>query len=173
MNRCRAFAVASICLVGCARDEPPTPSAPAASSSPTTHASAAPADAATPIASRSSWSGHYTAIVGSLTVPEWTGVRFRGEDASVGLGDGEMNVTIGADDRASGSLDGALGATKIEGSLHADDFGATLVPDDLRQGFSGTAIGSRSGDHIAGTMRLSLPTGNVVREATFTLDRKR
>ena len=185
MTRAHVFAlprvavVASVALVACSHGDPPAPSAAASSSSapPLGSATAAAAPSASASASASpeptSWSGHYTATVGSLTVPEWTGVRFRGEDASVGLGDGAMNLALTPDGRASGAIDGALGATKVDGALHASDFSATLVPDDLAHGFSGTAIGTRDGDHIAGTMRLSLPTGNVIREASFTLDRKR
>jgi hypothetical protein len=172
----RLSALALVALVACSRSEPPTPS-PAASAAlaapPSANPSATPAASASGAATGpSSWSGHYTATVGSLTIPDWTGVRFRGEDASVGLGDGAMTVALDERGRASGTLDGALGASKIDGALQASDFSATLVPDDLAKGFTGTAIGTRDGDHIAGTMRLSLPTGNVVREGSFTLDRK-
>ena len=136
------------------------------------HRATAPSSA-TP--SAASWSGHYTASPGPFYVldgGEWSGVRFRGEDASVGLGDGTFSVTIDPAGRATGTLEGSLGPLKITGELVAKSFSAWLVPGDPSGGFTGTAVGTADGEHITGTMKLSLPTGNVLREATFTLDRK-
>lgn len=130
----------------------------------------------------STWAGHYTAAPGSLYVPEgpeWQGVRFRGEDASVGIGDGEMTVAIDPTGRASGSVEGPIGPMHVDGVMTTDGadastpaFEASLLPGDGGASFSGTAIGERTGDRLAGTIRVSLPTANVIREARFTLDRK-
>ena len=66
----------------------------------------APTPSAKPAAARAStqrpsaggtWSGHYTASPGSFYMPdggEWANLRFRGEDASVGLGEGTLEVAV-------------------------------------------------------------------------------
>ncbi len=168
-----ACLVAGLVALGCSRGTEGAP-APAASASSAPVASASAAASAKPASDGSgAWAGTYTATAGSLYVPDWTGVKFRGEDASVGLGDGAMTVTLDATGRAAGTLDGALGATTLDGVLRDSAFSATLVPVDRAKGFSGTAIGTREGDAITGTMRLSLPTGNVIREASFKLAPKK
>ncbi len=163
--------LAGLSALGCSRGTEGAAPAPVAS----IPSAASAVDASAPKASdgSSAWAGTYTAAAGSLFVPDWTGVKFRGEDASVGLGGGAMTVTLDATGRATGTLDGALGATTLDGVLRDAAFSATLVPVDRARGFSGTAIGTREGDAITGTMRLSLPTGNVIREASFTLAPKR
>jgi len=171
----RALAITLVALAACSRGEAPTANAnatPSATPTPnaTPSANANASASATPSApAPSTWSGHYTASVGTLASPDR---YFTGEDASVGLGDGALTVTLDDHGRATGTLDGPLGTSKLDGALRANDFGAALVPDDLAHGFTGTAVGTRDGDHIAGTMRLALPLGNVVRQASFTLDRK-
>jgi hypothetical protein len=174
VRRALLAAVVVLASVGCSRGEQASV-APAASASAAPAASvvaaAKPAASAAPLAG--AWAGTYTAAAGSLTIPDWTGVKFRGEDASVGLGDGAMSVTLDDHGRASGTLDGALGPATVDGALMGSAFSATLVPGDPRTGFSGTAVGAREGDAITGTMRLSLATGNVVREASFKLAPKK
>jgi hypothetical protein len=171
----KAWAIVGLVALGCSRGSDGAAPAPV----PAASASASSAiDAGAPSAPKASdgsgaWAGTYTATAGSLFVPDWTGVKFRGEDASVGLGDGAMTVTLDANGRAAGTLDGALGATTLDGVLRDAAFSATLVPVDRAKGFSGTAIGTRDGDAITGTMRLSLPTGNVIREASFKLAPRR
>jgi hypothetical protein len=170
-----AFATA-IALVACSHGN--DTAAPAPSASAVASATSPPTPSATPSArpatsGPSAWTGTYTATVGTLTIPDWTGVKFRGEDASVGLGPGTMSVALDATGRATGTLDGALGESTVDGALRDTAFSATLVPTNPATGFSGTAVGTRSGDAITGTMRLALPTGNVVREASFTLAPKK
>jgi hypothetical protein len=105
---------------------------------------------------------------------EWSGVKFRGEDASVGLGDGALGATIDPEGHVIGTLDGPLGPGRLTGEVgKTKAFSAWIVPTTPGQGFTGTAVGSEEGDRISGTMKLSLSTGNVIREAAFTLDRKR
>ena len=122
------------------------------------------------------WSGRYLAKPGDLYVPEggeWAGVKFRGEDASVGLGEGGLVFSVDRDGKLSGTLDGSLGELRVTGQLAAKAFSAALVSSDPAHGFTGTATGTEEGGRITGVMRLSLPTGNVLREASFTLERKR
>ena len=135
----------------------------------TSSSSAAPAVAP----ARGAWSGRYDAAPGTFSVPdggEWAGVRFRGEDAQAGLGDGTLAVSVSSEGRVEGKLEGPLGPLRVTGELLEKSFSAALVSADPAHGFSGTAVGTRAGERITGTMRLSLPTGNVLREATFTLE---
>jgi hypothetical protein len=159
---------------GCSKSNDPPPPAPAVLATEATSASAASSSVAPNAAE--TWSGRYSASPGALYVPdgaEWAGVKFRGEDASVGLGEGTIVVKIDRDGKVSGALEGPLGPLRIAGQLAAKEFSAALVSGDPARGFAGTAVGAEDGDRIAGTMRLSLPTGNVLREASFALERKR
>jgi hypothetical protein len=122
------------------------------------------------------WSGHYAAAPGSFSVPdggEWAGVRFRGEDAGDGLGEGTLSVSVDPAGRVTGTLEGPLGPARLTGELLANAFSAAVSPSDPGHGFAGTAVGTLAGDRIAGTIRLSMPTGNVLRAASFALERKR
>jgi hypothetical protein len=151
-------------------DAAPRP-APVASAS---AAASAPPSSAAPRASVS-WAGSYSAGPGPFYVPdggEWAGVRFRGEDASVGLGAGTLSVSVDPAGHVQGTLEGPLGPLRVAGELAGGELSAALVSSDPARGFSGTAVGKGDGDHLAGTMHLSLPTGNVIREATFHLERK-
>jgi len=169
------FLLAALLLVACSKkDAPaPAPSASAPSASAASSASAAPSAApAGPV----TWSGTYNATPGTLFVPdggEWSGVKFRGDDASIGLGAGTLTVTVDPQSgRAEGTGEGALGALLVRGLLTDDTFRAQLAPKDPNDGFTGTAVGKREGDSIKGEIRLSLPTGNVIREGTFSLAKK-
>jgi hypothetical protein len=159
-------------LSGCSRENPPQPTPspsaiPAASAVP----SAAPSAPAGPV----TWTGSYTATPGTLFVPdggEWSGVKFRGDDASTGLGAGTLTVTIDATGRIDGTTDGALGTGTVSGLLKEDTFTARIAPKDPNDGFTGTAVGKREGDAIKGQIRLSQSNGSVIREATFSLGKK-
>lgn len=147
-------------------------SANAATSAPPASASAPPAPAVP-----TTWSGDYTATAGTLFVPdggEWSGVKFRGEDASTGLGAGTMSVTIDPKSgRAEGTSSGPLGDATVSGLLDGNNFTARIAPKDPSAGFTGTVVGAREGDAIKGTMHLSYSTANVIREGTFTLAAKK
>ncbi len=138
-------------------------------------ASASPSAAAPALPAKVGWTGHYESEPGTISVPdggEWAGVKFRGDDAGVGLGDGALSVTVDSSGRVSGALEGPLGPLRVTGELAENAFGAALVSSDPAHGFAGTAVGTRGGDRITGTMHLSLPTGNVVRQASFSLEMK-
>jgi hypothetical protein len=122
------------------------------------------------------WTGKYTASAGSFSVPdggEWAGVKFRGEDAGVGLGEGALSLSVDDSGHVRGDVEGPLGPLRLAGTLADGAFGAALVSGKPGEGFSGTAVGTESAERITGTMRLSLPTGNVLREASFSLEKQR
>ena len=173
--------LAGVVLAGCPKDPPapapPTSSAtPAPSSAPGLAASAAPtasAQAAGPV----TYVGKYTSKEGSLYVPdggEWAGVKWRGDDASVGIGDGTLSLTVDPKSgRAEGSGDGAFGPVVLAGMLDKDRLTFTLARKDRAdEGFTGSAMGKLTGDKLEGTMKLSLASASVIREASFSLAKK-
>lgn len=147
-----------------------TPSAStAASRSPI----AAPVDAAPAIAR---WSGTYASAAGSLYVPdapEFKGSTFRGEDAGDGLGDGTLSFEVDPLTHGlAGEVHGALGDLVLFGAVQEDVYSFTVRPKDASgMGFSGTGRASPKGTEIAGTLRVSKATANIIREATFSLRR--
>lgn len=124
---------------------------------------------------KNDWSGNYTAKPASIFVPdggEWSGVKFRGEDAGEGLGDGTLTITIAPDGIVSGVGDGALGAFTIAGTSTGNDL--TFVvrrKDPTDMSFTGTGQAKIDQGKLEGSMRVSKATANVIREATFSLHR--
>ena len=173
MKRLSIGALALVLIVaGCSKASDAPAVEVAASSKPAPSSAPAPSASASSAPSGSKWSGRYAATAGTFSVPdggEWAGVKFRGEDASVGLGEGALLVSVDPAGHATGTLDGPLGPLRVTGELAENTFSAALVSSEPASGFSGTAVGTRAGDKLAGTMRLSLPTGNVLREGSFTL----
>jgi hypothetical protein len=101
---------------------------------------------------------------------EWSGVKYRGDDASDGLGAGTISITVSAaSGRVEGSLDGALGAMTVSGFVTDGDLTATLSrKNEGDNGFYGTLLGKIDGASTTGTMHLSLANANVIRRAKFT-----
>ena len=171
-----AIAAIGLAVWGCSKaSDAPAPDGPK-TRIPTPSAIAPLADAASTPAAPGTWTGHYAASPGSFSVPdggEWAGVKFRGDVTGDALGEGTLRVSVDSTGRVSGTLEGPLGALRVTGELVEGAFSAALVPSDPGHGFSGVAVGSAATGVITGTMRLSLPTGNVLREASFTLERTR
>jgi len=89
---------------------------------------------ASPTATTVSWTGTYKSTPGSLYVHdggEWTGVRFRGDDAAVGLGEGTLSFTV---DRKTGRLQGAasgpIGDVVIHGTFTGDALAFSVLRKD-------------------------------------------
>lgn len=146
---------------------------PSASVSAVTSASAAPVDSGPSVAK---WSGSYTAAPGSFFVPdapEFKGVKFRGEDAGDGLGEGNLSFEVDPITNViTGEVHGALGDLVLAGALQNDVYTFTVRPKDpSAMGFTGTGRATPKGTEVAGSMRVSKATANVIREATFSLKR--
>jgi hypothetical protein len=122
------------------------------------------------------WTGAYDSEVGSFYVVdggEWAGVNWRGDDASVGLGNGSMSLSL---DRSTGEVrgtgDGPIGNVIFTGALVRDAILLTVSrKDPLDRGLTGTAVATVSGNRIAGTMRLAVADARVIRQGTLTLSR--
>jgi hypothetical protein len=160
---------------GCGRatsSEAGVSTSPSASAPPATSAAPVlPEGAAQP---RTLWRGRYKSEQGSFFVPdasEWSGVKWRGDDAGAGLGEGTLELEI---DSASGTVvgttSGAVGDTRVTGTIVGKEIMATLRrKDPSDRGFTGTLLATRSGEAVTGTMRLSPGDAHVIREATFSL----
>lgn len=105
---------------------------------------------------------------------EWKGVRFRGDDASVGLGDGALEWTLDAKSgvlRGTGS--GALGDIVLTGALTGEAVTFTVLRKDPKdRGLTGTGAGKIAAGGIAGEMRLSQGDAHVIRVAKFEATRR-
>ncbi len=161
---------------------PASSAAPAVSAAaPAPSASSAPAPAsaraAVPSPAKAApvvWAGTYTSSPGSLYVcdgGEWKGVHFRGDDASAGIGDGSLALTIDpTTNTLRGTGDGPLGEVVLSGAVTGPEVTFTVfrkTPAD--RGLTGTGSGTLSGDILAGTMHLSQGDAHVIREAKFRL----
>jgi hypothetical protein len=123
------------------------------------------------------WTGTYTSAAGSLYVRdggEWRGVRFRGDDASVGLGEGPLSFTLDSQTgRVVGAGSGPIGDFLVTGAVTGDSLAFSVVRKDARdRGLTGTGIGKVNGESLVGKLRLSQGDAHVIREATFSLARK-
>ena len=170
--------LAVLALAGYSRSTPSTTattssaSIPLATPNPSSSASASAATAG-PV----TYTGHYTSKEGSLFVPdgaEWSGVKWRGDDASIGMGDGTLTFTVDPKTgRLDGTGDGAIGPVVVTGMLSDARVSFTLARKDISdEGFTGSAIGRVTDGKILGTMNLSLASASVIREASFSLTRK-
>jgi hypothetical protein len=168
--------LAVVACNGKSSGDAPAASAPAASvavASPSSAPSAAPSASAASNAATSTWSGTYKSAGASLYVPTqkpFDVVKWRGDDAGGGLGDGSLDLTVDATGQVSGTGAGALGAVIVSGMYADGELTASLARKDPTDGgFTGTAVGRLAGDKIEGTIHLSLPNATSLRTATFTL----
>ena len=148
--------------------------APSLSASVSAATAVPPAASSASVATTTAWKGTYKSAPGTLYVPaEWKNVHWSGTDASTGVGEGTIDITIdGATRRVSGSLEGPLGPAEVDGVLIDDKLTAVLRrKDPSDQGFTGTLVGTRSGGHLEGTMSVSPAMAGAVRAVTFALSR--
>ena len=145
--------------------------APSASVSASASASARPAG---PVR----YAGTYTSKPADLYVPDaepYKGFKFRGDDAGLALGDGNIQLTVDPSGSVTGTVDGPLGAATLTGV--AADGGVTfhVAPSDPKAdlAFSGTGTGEVSATEAKGSLQLSSWRANVLREATFTAKAQR
>ncbi len=147
--------------------------APSASASASAAANAAPS----PL---TRWTGTYASEKALMYIPrdgdvpnakDWDGVKFRGDDAGIGLGDGTMTLTLDrATGRVTGSLEGSAGPAVLYGSFGDGRLAATVARKDATdEGLTGVAVATVSDTVVEGSMRLAESNARVVRVATFTL----
>lgn len=156
-------------LVACPKKDDATP-APSASVS----ASAAPVVVDAAPKESSAWTGKYTAVESTLYVTAATrdaGLKFRGDDASVGLGEGDVSITVDPTTHAvTGELSGPLGDATIEGTRDKDDVTFTVRPKKPdNDSFYGTGDAKVDGGKLIGTLHMSRARANIIREGSFSI----
>jgi len=167
-------ALLALVLLGAfACDKGKTDPGPAASAS---VASAAPSASAAPKVKSNDWKGTYTSERATYSLPdggEYSGVKFRGDDAGDALGEGTLSLTVDANGIVTGEGAGALGGVVLRGVLRGDDLSFAVArkdPADL--GVTGTGTGTVVGDAVEGTLQLSAYRAQIIREAKFKLSRQ-
>jgi hypothetical protein len=169
------LALAAAGLLACSKSSTESPPPAASSKAPVASASTPVVPSAAPAASAGvapSWHGTYKSAASALSVPpEWKKVHWSDTQSTTGLGDGAMTLTVdAATGRVSGALEGPLGPATLDGAVADGKLSATVRrKDPTDHGFTGTMVGSMSGDHAEGTMDVSLGTAGVVRSASFVL----
>jgi hypothetical protein len=165
----RAIAlIIAVLLVGCdKKDAPATTAAPASSSAPAASASVAPEETATTV------KGSYSAKQGEVRTPS-DAPKFGHPEVQEGIGDGELEVTLPPKHgEVTGKAKGALGAQVFSGWLEDGRLTGTLTPaEGSSPPMWGYVEGAVEGNSVKGTIRASGADGSVVREASFTLDKK-
>jgi hypothetical protein len=164
-------------VLGCRSAEPLAGSEDSAASATSNRALASEAGAPAPTGKASStetWTGAYVSEAGSIYVVdggEWAGVKWRGDDASVGLGNGTVSLSLNrSTGEVRGTGEGPIGDVVFSGAIVSDAIRLTVSrKDPLDRGFTGTAVATMSGDRIAGTMRLAVADARVIRQATLML----
>jgi hypothetical protein len=165
----RGRLVGLLCLSSCGR---PIPGAtPPDNAETSTQAPAPGILASVSRTAPSEWRGSYKSAAGTIYIPPDWKVRWSGGDASTGIGDGTMTITIDPSTRRmAGALDGALGPATLDGIDVDGRITANISrknPTD--RGFSGTLVGSIDADRASGTMSVSSGEASTVRTATFAL----
>jgi len=160
-------------LAACDPSSGGAPSPVASALAPLAASSAAPSRVAPPAPTVArSWHGAYRSAVSTLTVPpDWKKVHWSDLQSTAGVGEGTMALTVdGPTGHLSGTVDGPLGPATVDGVLADGNLAASLRRrDPSDQGFTGTLLGSLTGDHVEGTMNVSLGLASALRSATFHL----
>jgi hypothetical protein len=161
----RALLLAAL-LVACGKKEDPQPTKP--TPTPSASASTNPPLAAS-ASERALYRGSYTAKQADVRTPD-DAPKFIHPDSKDALGAGELEITV-ENGVATGKASGALGAQIFSGTLEDGHLRGNLYPSE-----AGTMWGlldaTVEGAAIKGTVRASGKDGRVVREATFTLEKK-
>ncbi|CAN5715095.1 hypothetical protein BH09MYX1_BH09MYX1_17550 [soil metagenome] len=136
-------------------------------------ASASAAAAAIAAGAPRTFKGTYTATRASYYLPdsgEYSGVKFRGDDAGDALGDGPLTITIDKDGNVTGEGDGPLGPFTIAGIERDGDATFSLRRKDPNDtGATGTGVATLEAKSLDGTLRVSAYRAQIIREVTFKL----
>lgn len=168
----RGMVLLLLAVVGCSRatDGPSEADAsPPALRGPSGLASSPTGQAPT---GKAAWKGTYKSAPGAFSVPdggEWSGVNWRGADATDGIGEGELELDVDEAQRVLGWASGAIGDAVIVGMVSKGAITASVLRKANDQGLTGTLVASLSGASGSGSMRLSPNDARIIREATFSI----
>lgn len=129
------------------------------------------------------WKGKFTSQPGTMYIPrdadvpnskDWDTVKFKGDDAEVGRGEGSLSLRIKKETgEVLGEGSGSIGEVILYGRFRDNKFGATVARKNGNDGgLVGTASGKIDGSSLKGSMRLSNGNAAVVRVVDFALTRE-
>jgi hypothetical protein len=167
----RYAALIALLLVSCGKKEPTKSEGPSTSTA--ASASASASGKAQPKAEPTTVKGSYTAKQAEVRTPE-DAPKFIHPESKEGLGAGELEINLPAlQGEATGKASGALGAQVFSGFLSDGHLTGTLQPaDGASPAMWGVLDATVEGSSVKGTIRASGRDGRVVRDASFTLEKK-
>ncbi len=122
------------------------------------------------------YAGTYVSQQSTLTVPEgaeWKGVKFRGEESPLGLGEGPMELIVDTSGRAHGTVMGQLGPALVTGVFSSGVVAGTVYrKDPSDNGFTGSFYAKLAGDTFTGELKVSSGNGAILRDAKISLRSK-
>jgi hypothetical protein len=98
-------------------------------------------------------------------------VKWRGDDAGEGLGEGSISLTIDTGAHVvTGLADGPIGDVLLSGAVDDGKVTASVRRKNATdRGLTGTLIATLTAERVEGMMRLSFGDAHIIREATFRL----
>lgn len=158
-----------ILAYGCSKKEEAAPSSTPAPSAAPVASSAAPA--VEKPSERAIFKGSYAAKQAEVRTPS-DAPSFIHPESKDGIGNGELELTVSGKE-VTGKGTGALGAQTFSGWLEDGRLTGTLHPSDGgASAMWGVVDATVEGSTIKGVVRGSGRDGRVVREASFTLEKK-
>lgn len=172
-------------LVACAKEEKPAPSsAPAdagSAAAPVASGAAKAGDAGSatpaPAGSALSFAGTYSAKPSTLYIPadkDYASVKQAKSDDTKLVGDGALTLEVGADGRVTGAIDsGPASPALIDATRNGDEIRGTVRrKDPSDQGLTGVVVAKIEGAKVTGKLTLAEANAAMLREATFSADKK-
>jgi hypothetical protein len=163
-----------LATAGCPKSEPARgDAAPPSTGGATTPTAPASASVRAEPAGPRELQGWYVSEPVALSMPAFTGVQWKGDDAGVGLGEGGITIVLGPDGVVTGTLSPPLGPSTIAGTHDDAGVRATVrgtVADD--PAWAGTLTAQSAGDGVSGTVQMSSGKGNIIRKADFSVAKK-
>ena len=166
-----AAAVCSVLLgsVGC--KTAPNEAAPSASA-----AAAVPSGSATATAAPAKpwysgeFAGEYDAKLAAVEVKVGALKEWGKDDGKLSAGPGKLSLKIDDAGRVSGTSEGALGTSQVDGKVEEDTLRVQLSPAD-DAGLHGVLVAARAGDGFKGTIQAS--SGDSLRVRTAAIELKK
>jgi hypothetical protein len=97
------------------------------------------------------------------------------DEGKIAVGPGIVTIDVGPHGVLTGTVAGALGPGNVTGTIDGDALRAAIRPDDVHAAgaMTGVLIGQKKADAFACEIHVAGPDGTVIREATFTIERKK
>lgn len=140
-------------------------------------ADAAAAKAAAKTGEAASFKGSYTAKPATLYIPEhkdYGSVKQAKSDDTKLVGEGTLTIDVAPDGKVTGTIDsGPASPAVIDATKDGDEIRGTVRrKDPADQGLTGVVLAKVEGGKLTGTLTLAEANAAVLRDATFTAEKK-